>query len=34
MDVEHLKDALARRFGTATNLVRFTVPQPNEKPVF
>jgi len=34
MDVEHLKHALARVFGTGTNLVRFTVPQPNEKPVF
>jgi len=31
MDVEHLKDALARVFGTATNLLRFTVPQPDEK---
>jgi two-component system sensor histidine kinase/response regulator FitF len=34
MDVEHLKDALAHVFGTGTKLVRFTVPQPNEKPVF
>jgi hypothetical protein len=34
MDVEHLKDALARVFGTGTNLVRFTVQQPNEKPIF
>ncbi|HEV3445886.1 MAG TPA: hypothetical protein VG099_14695 [Gemmataceae bacterium] len=33
MDVEHLKDALARVFGTGTNLVRFKVQQPNEKPI-
>jgi CheY-like chemotaxis protein len=33
MDGEQLKDALARVFGTGTNLVRFTVPEPNEKRV-
>jgi CheY-like chemotaxis protein len=30
MDGEQLKDALARVFGTGTNLLRFTVQEPNE----
>jgi hypothetical protein len=33
IDVDHLKDALARVFGSGPDLLRFQVQQPHEKPV-